>query len=42
MRKLPSQERQVKEMIKCLQEWAMKSYKKKSAMPKNLKAVLWQ
>ena len=41
MRKLPSQERQVKEMIKCLQEWAMKSYKKKSAMPKNLKAVLW-
>ena len=42
MKKLPSQERQVKQTIKMLQEMAMKSYKKKSAMPKNLKAVLWQ
>ena len=41
MKKLPSQERQVKQTIKMLQEMAMKSYKKKSAMPKNLKAVLW-
>ena len=42
MKKLPSQERQVKQTIKMLQEMAMKSYKKKSAKPKNLKAVLWQ
>ena len=42
MKKLPSQKTQVKQTIKMLQEMAMKSYKKKSAMPKNLKAVLWQ
>ena len=41
MKRLPTQERQVKILIKMLQEMAMKSYKKKSAMPKNLKAVLF-
>ena len=41
MKRLPTQDRQVKKVIKRLQEMAMLSYKKKSAMPKNLKAVLW-
>lgn len=39
-KRLPTQDRQVKKFIKRLREMAMKSYKKKSAMPKNLKAVL--
>lgn len=39
-KRLPTQDRQVKKFIKRLQKMAMKSYKKKSAMPKNLKAVL--
>ena len=42
MKKLPSQERQVKKAIKILQRMALLSYKKKSAMPKNLRTVLWQ
>ena len=41
MKRLPTQDRQVKKVIKRLQEMALLSYKKKSAMPKNLKAVLW-
>ena len=40
-KRVPTQDRQVKKVIKKLQEMAKKSYKKKSAMPKNLKAVLW-
>ena len=42
MKKLPTPDRQVKQVIKILQRMAMLSYKHKSAMPKNLKAVLWQ
>ena len=41
IKRLPTQDRQVKKVIKILQRMAMLSYKKKSAMPKNLKAVLW-
>ena len=40
-KRLPTQDRQVKKVIKRLQEMALLSYKKKSAMPKNLRAVLW-
>ena len=36
-----NKDRQVKKVIKVLQRMALLSYKKKSAMPKNLKAVLW-
>ena len=39
--RLPTQDRQVTKVIKILQRMAMLSYKKKSAMPKNLKVVLW-
>ena len=42
MKRLPTQDRQVKKAIKILQRMALLSYKKKSAMPKNLKAVLWE
>ena len=40
-KRLPTQDRQVKILIKMLQEMAMKSYKKKSAMPKNLKQIIF-
>ena len=41
MKRLPTKERQVKKVIKRLQEMALLSYKKKSAMPKNLKTILF-
>ena len=36
-----NKDRQVKKVIKRLQEMALLSYKKKSAMPKNLKTILF-
>ena len=41
MKRLPTQDIQIRKVIKRLQEMALLFYKKKSAMPKNLKAVLF-
>jgi hypothetical protein len=41
MKKLPTPDRQVKQVIKILQRMAMLSYKNKSVMPKNLKQILF-
>ena len=41
MKRLPTKETQVKQTIKRLQRMALLSYKKKSAMPKNLKTILF-
>jgi hypothetical protein len=41
MKKLPTPDRQVKQVIKILQRMALLSYKNKSVMPKNLKTILF-